>query len=486
MEKNNSTKNSRTLADVIKHDGIKAKGFGTIPKFITHDTDLTLESKTIYGYFCSLCGNGATTFPSRDLILHTLKLSKDGYYKHYKALIEHGYIKVEKSNPADVKSHNVYTIISKPKKVIEYAKQNKDKKVISDSIDAYGYGILPRAVMIDDRLDIKAKGIYCYLASYAGASDTAFPEKKNILFHLNISEPTYYRYYQQLVEYNYIISTQRKEEGRFGVCDYILNQFPDERIGKAIQRSRKDKKSPNLKNQDTTEHKVKPTKTKEKKTSPHPKKQDITNQDYKKQDNRNQDTIINSVPKNSFSINSINQYQAEAATPFDTIDTNNLIKVFSKQEVADRISLQALKDKHPENHEEITMLYDILCEFLAVENPVFPSYKISGQDTPFITIKNMFLDIEQRHVEYVLRSLNNNDNRFKIKSSPKFYCMTALFHSTRTISYYFDRKFTPKPQEKSKWEILFEKKIERDRERMNAEAVEEPSFDDYDWQNDDY
>jgi hypothetical protein len=107
----NSLKETRTLADIIKHEGIKAKGFGTIAKFIMHDRDLSLESKAIYGYWCSLCGNGVETFPSRDTILRTLKLSKKGYYNHYNALKEHGYIKVSKLDPSDVKSQNVYTAV---------------------------------------------------------------------------------------------------------------------------------------------------------------------------------------------------------------------------------------------------------------------------------------------------------------------------------------------------------------------------------------
>jgi hypothetical protein len=159
MKKNDT----RTLADIIKYEGIKAKGFGTIPKFIMHDKDLSLESKAIYGYFSSLCGNGVETFPSRNTILHTLKLSKDGYYKHYNALQEHGYIKVSQLDLSNIKSQNVYTIVANPPKVDEHIKLNsirKEQKLVGSGIDAYGYGILPKAVMLDERLDIKAMGTH--------------------------------------------------------------------------------------------------------------------------------------------------------------------------------------------------------------------------------------------------------------------------------------------------------------------------------------
>jgi hypothetical protein len=336
-------KETRTLPDIIKHEGIKAKGFGTIPKFIMHDKDLTLESKAIYGYLCSLCGNGSETFPSRDTILRTLKLSKKGYYNHYNALIKHGYIKVSKFDPFDVKSQNIYTIVANPPKVDDYIKMNgigNYQKLVGYGIDAYGYGILPKAVMIDERLDIKAKGIYCYFASYAGAGDTAFPEKKNILYHLNISDKTYRRYYNQLIQYNYIIPIQRKEEGRFSVCDYILNQMPDEAIGTAIQKSRNNRtQSPNGKKEDISEVLNKSAQTLKNDFSPSGKKEDGIKEDGIKEDGIKEDTIIINRSKNKSSIKSIiNQSEKAASPPIDSIDKNIEINLFSKNDVADNIA----------------------------------------------------------------------------------------------------------------------------------------------------
>ena len=489
MKKTNLTKDTRTLADIIRHDGIKAKGFGTIPKFIMHDRDLTLESKAIYGYFCSLCGNGTETFPGRDTILYSLKLSKNGYYKHYNALIEHGYITVEKSNPSDIKSHNIYTIISNPKKVIDFTKKNKDnKKIISNSIDAYGYGILPKAVMLDNRLDIKAKSIYCYLASYAGSGDTVFPEKKNILYHLNISEKTYYRYYNQLIQYNYIIPIQRRDNGKFNICDYVLNQNPDEVIGTALQNRRRDKiKSPNSKKEDIVKSVKTPKKTakfNKKNNAPIGKKGDSIKGDGKKGDSINEDTIINSVPINNFSNNSnvsINQKpetpnsnnKTETASPIDSIDTS--IKIYTQQEIADKISLEQLKNKHKDKHEAINLIYDYICEVLT-NNFVISDFRISKTNIPFIPVYNNYILLEKKHIEYVLHSLNNNDNIYKINKNAKSYIMTALFHAPRTISYYFERSFE-KPID-PKWEKqknLIEAKIKRDSMKFNNE----PSFDDY-------
>ncbi len=53
-----------------------------------------------------------------------------------------------------------------------------------------GYGTIAKAVMLDARLTLKSKGIYAYFCSFAGSGNSAFPKLKNILYHLQISEPT--------------------------------------------------------------------------------------------------------------------------------------------------------------------------------------------------------------------------------------------------------------------------------------------------------
>ncbi|MGQ7689876.1 helix-turn-helix domain-containing protein [Streptococcus suis] len=89
-----------------------------------------------------------------------------------------------------------------------------------------GYGTVPKAVMLDRRLDIQAKGIYVYFCSFTGSGNSAFPKLDNILYHLQISKKTYYKYYNQLVKTNYIEAEQRQINGRLGVNDYYLNENP--------------------------------------------------------------------------------------------------------------------------------------------------------------------------------------------------------------------------------------------------------------------
>lgn len=113
------------IADILKVEGINAKGFGTIPKLVMKDRRITPEAKSIYAYFKSYAGAGTTAFPKSETIQYDLCMGKSRYYKHYNLLCEFGYLKVDqvKSNKGKF-SHNVYTLIEKPSTQNEYT----DKK----------------------------------------------------------------------------------------------------------------------------------------------------------------------------------------------------------------------------------------------------------------------------------------------------------------------------------------------------------------------
>ena len=171
---------------------IYKKGYGIIPKSIMHDCNLSLESKAIYAYFCSLAGNGNTTYPYRDTILKHLGITKNTYYRHYNPLITEGFVEVSRTD--DKSAANIYQLLV-----------SKDD----------GYGLLPRVVMMDKNISLKAKGLFAYLCAYCGSRGFSYPKKKDILFHLGISEPTYYKALGQLKEAGYLETHQRKSAGRF-------------------------------------------------------------------------------------------------------------------------------------------------------------------------------------------------------------------------------------------------------------------------------
>lgn len=101
--------------DILKVQGIKAKGYGIIPKMVMLDRKLTVEAKAIYSYFCSYAGAGDTAFPSRNKICDDLCIGVKRYYNHFKLLVDLGYIEVEQTRHKSGKfKHNVYTLTDKP------------------------------------------------------------------------------------------------------------------------------------------------------------------------------------------------------------------------------------------------------------------------------------------------------------------------------------------------------------------------------------
>lgn len=101
--------------DILRVQGVKARGFGIIPKIVMLDRQLTIEAKAIYSYFCSYAGAGDTAFPGRDKILKDLGIGKDRYYVHRGLLEKYGYLEVEQVMTEKNKfSHNIYTLVDKP------------------------------------------------------------------------------------------------------------------------------------------------------------------------------------------------------------------------------------------------------------------------------------------------------------------------------------------------------------------------------------
>lgn len=100
------------MSDKLILEGVFSKGYGTVPKLVMKDTDLTIEAKGIYAYLCSYAGAGETAFPSVDLICSDLGIGEKRFYKHRKLLEEKGYLKIERVRQDRGFSKNIYTISS--------------------------------------------------------------------------------------------------------------------------------------------------------------------------------------------------------------------------------------------------------------------------------------------------------------------------------------------------------------------------------------
>ena len=109
-----SKTNHEKFTNILEVEGINAQGFGMIAKMVMLDQRLTIEAKAIYSYFCSYAGGGSTAFPSVSKIVYDLKISKDRYYKHFKLLVECGYITIRQTKDKVKFANNIYRIMSNP------------------------------------------------------------------------------------------------------------------------------------------------------------------------------------------------------------------------------------------------------------------------------------------------------------------------------------------------------------------------------------
>ena len=125
----------------IQVNGIMSQGYGFSPKAVMRDTRLTIEAKAIYSYMSSFAGSGLTAFPTIELQLHELGISKSRYYKHRKLLEDLGYITIKQTrvkgkNGKVVNGKNIYTIEQFPieKEEVEVTQNKESHKNIENTI----------------------------------------------------------------------------------------------------------------------------------------------------------------------------------------------------------------------------------------------------------------------------------------------------------------------------------------------------------------
>lgn len=274
----------------LQTEGILSQGYGLIAKIPMLDPELSITAKAIYAYICSLAGNGTTAFPSRDKIVSVLQINKDTYYRHLDSLLEGSYIRVEKSFQVRHQfANNVFTIVTdidKPIKEQQLSQHKLHSEIKVPGILKLGYGMIPRSVMNHQGLSHKAKALYAYFCSFAGAGESAWPGKQATLYYLDISHGTYNKILKELVTQDFVRVEQRIERGRFGICDYILTEkpLPDTKFSDTVES-------------DTEKQPVvKPDAAK-----PDAEKQDAQVSDTVEPDTTNTSPNINNLTNNSFS-----------------------------------------------------------------------------------------------------------------------------------------------------------------------------------------
>ena len=92
--------------------------------------------------------------------------------------------------------------------------EKTEVKIENNSILSNGYGLIPRAIMRDKSISIGSKGLYAYLASFAGSKLVCYPTKEIIMAELKIAKNTFNKYINELQESGYIkIERNRDKKG---------------------------------------------------------------------------------------------------------------------------------------------------------------------------------------------------------------------------------------------------------------------------------
>lgn len=217
---------SLNISKVLKEDGVYAYGFGHIAKVAMLDRDLSCAAKGIYAYFCSFANSKNAAYPKISTILNDLGINKRTYYKHFDLLTENGYITIQKAE--GFKNKNIYVINEYVNKVNCELTDNdcSESAFVVDGIKTFGYGTIPKLIMIDKRLTIKAKALMAFLLSLSGAGRCAFPRRDAICMQLGVSKNTYVTMMNELISCGYIeVKQRRTRNGTFAVNDYhfIIN-----------------------------------------------------------------------------------------------------------------------------------------------------------------------------------------------------------------------------------------------------------------------
>ena len=122
-------------SDMLVFENAAAHGFGTIPKLVMLDSQLSPQAKAIYAYFASFAGAGTTAFPRRTTIMRELGIgSVETYYRHFNQLIEQGYFSVEHRKADGRFDYCIYHLHE------EVLREEMSEKPVSEKMEHQNFG----------------------------------------------------------------------------------------------------------------------------------------------------------------------------------------------------------------------------------------------------------------------------------------------------------------------------------------------------------
>ena len=458
------SKKEGKIEDLLRIEGVKSKGYGTVPKAAMTDRDISIAAKAIYAYFCSLSGRGETVFPGRSKILLDLQISKEAYYKGLNELIDAGYIRVTQehnSNSGGKFMRNIYTLVARPAKyrkvpVDHPAQALAYQEIILSGIDSQGYGYIPYAVMSDPRMRFQPKATYGYLSAHIGPNNSADLDAGIIAYHLGVStQDTVQRYMKQLKGLNYVTITRLLDNGRYtGRNRYCLIQTPDDtqaqkkmsyenapvplsivsaqegNIAHSLSPNAvfQDTVAPNLENQDTVapnlenQDTVAPNLENQDTVAPNLENQDTAGPNAVFQDTEIQDTEIQDTGKRD-TINTSFTNTSSTTTCFTntSIMMDRLIC-----RVREMINYQILNIAYGQSDVELQALNNLVLAIAEVLGTPVPRITIAGQPLLTSHVREMLLTINGNMACNVLERFLARVDKIDQKHH-KQYLLTSIY-----------------------------------------------------------
>lgn len=430
------------LPDRLVMEGINCRGYGIIPKavMLAPAKDLSINAKGIYAFLAAMSGSGVTSYPSVEYICDCLQINKDTYYKHSKALKDQGYIVVTHMR-ADHSQYgrNEYTLAENPKGLtFDDAEEEGSwlySQLVTEGIRFKGYGMLPRALMEDKRLSLRAKALMAYILSYAGAGKVAFPKVTKMCQDLGISKNNYQKLMREIQALGYLVIKQRNNTGKrgFGVNDYYIQYNPVEH----------DISRPQHKFSET----VKPDTVEPETVESEPVNTDTVVSEPVEPETVNAEAIINSssATNSSSAINiplSINRApQAPARREIDEMDSERedfspSIELYEEM-IQENIGYDDIEVMHPSlDIGFVDACVLMMARACAGKGPV----KIGGEEIPRKSLRKTLLSLDSEHLVYVADCLKEQSQKGKRIYNMKAYILACLYNAPTTMEIYYENK----------------------------------------------
>ena len=169
--------------DKLVHD----VGYGFIARKVMRNKDLSVESKAIYSYLASFAGTSGKAFPSVELMVEELGMSKSRFYKYMKELKEQGFIKVEQEKEDNRFKRNVYYLIDSPCTRFEYTEIEDTQFEHTENRDTNNNNLNNNNLNInkDKDIGVKSKNDFLKVVSEWNKLDENIPKVSRITKNTN-------------------------------------------------------------------------------------------------------------------------------------------------------------------------------------------------------------------------------------------------------------------------------------------------------------